>query len=199
MLDSIVSAGASFVGGLMNQRAADKRWRSMMKHLKAVEAWQRQNLATATNSIQGSLQAFQSDPRRAKVRAEWDRLLENPSSLTDEYVSSVKQNALSGSAKGAAASSKRLSADAQRRGVGNSPYISTLQGALFSNANRDAQNLSASIDQGAAKQRFDDKKEVLAGYQQYTDDDLSREYGYSKDLAQLLGSVNYGNSLAMAG
>lgn len=197
MLETALGLLGQGIGGIFAMKSANSRFNKILQHLKQVESWQRQNLATGIGNIQASKQAFENDPRRARMRSEWESLMSNPSALTDGMVSSTKQNALSGTARQVAGSSRALSADAQRRGLGNSPLAAALQGNLYAQGNRDFQDLSANIDMEAAKQRQADKERVLAGYENYVQSDLDRAYGYSKDLAGLLGSVQYGNSMAL--
>lgn len=199
MLEALLTGGLGLVGGLINGAAQRKRQRQMMQHLREVEAWQRQNLASGIGSIQAGKQAYMADPGRAKIKSTWDALMENPSSLTDAAVSSTKQNALSSNAKNYSEGSRRLKQNAQRAGLGGSGFASTLDSALFSDTNRNAQNLAAQIDTNAAKTRFDDKNKVLAGYSAWNEQDQENLYGFNKDIASLLGSISYGNSLAMTG
>ena len=199
MFEELLTGGLGLIGSLINGAAQRKRQAQMMAHLREVEAWQRSNLASGIGAIQGAKQAYMADPNRAKVASEWQKLMENPSSLTDAAVSSTKQNALSSSAANYAEGSRRLKQNAQKAGLGGSGYLATLDSGLFQQASRDENNLAANIDTQAAKTRFDDKNKVLSGYQNWTDQDLSTQYGFSKDIASLLGGIQYGNSLAMTG
>lgn len=199
MFEELLTGGLGLIGSLINGAAQRKRQAQMMAHLREVEAWQRSNLASGIGAIQGAKQAYMADPNRAKVASEWQKLMENPSSLTDAAVSSTKQNALSSSAANYAEGSRRLKQNAQKAGLGGSGYLATLDSGLFQQASRDENNLAANIDTQAAKTRFDDKSKVLSGYQNWTDQDLSTQYGFSKDIASLLGGIQYGNSLAMTG
>ena len=199
MLDELLGAGLGFIGNLINGDAQRRRQDQMMEHLKQVEAWQRNDRASAINAIQASKAAWQNDPGRAKVKAGWDKLLENPSALTDAAVSQTKASALSSNAMNYAEGSRRLAANAQRNGVGNSGYVSALDSALFEGSNRDAQNLSSSIDLSAAKTRKSDSDAALKGYSDWNNSELDKEYSFTKDTAGILSNTQYGNSLALTG
>lgn len=199
MLEALLGGALKFGTDLINQSAANKRYKQMMQHLREVENWQKSNLAQGLATLQSGRQEYLADPGRAKTKASWDALLENPSSLTDEAVSATKASALSSNAKNFAEGSRRLKANAQRSGIGNSGYVSALDNALFSTTSRDAGNLSARIDLDAAKTRQADKERVLKGYSDWNSGELDRAYQFDRDITNTLAGVQYGNSLAMTG
>lgn len=194
-----LGAGLGFIGNLMNNAAAERRQKQMMDHLREVEAWQRNDRATALTAVSAARQKFQQDPNRAKVRSKWNARLENPSALTDEAVSSTKANALSSNALNFAEGSRRMKVNAQRAGIAGSGFTSALDSAFFQGANRDAQNLSANIDLGAAKTRKADADKALAEYTDFNNSELDREYSFTRDANSILSGTQYGNSLALTG
>lgn len=199
MLGELLGIGGSILGGILNNNAANSRMKKMLRHIREVMAWQRQNLATAQTELRAGRAEYENDPRRAKLGQAWQDLLDNPSALTPEIVSSIKQNAITSTAKQASETQRRTAANVQRRGLGNSPIGAILDASISRGASQDVQNLVAGIDKDAALQRRKDEMQVLSGYTDWTTSDMDRRYQFSKDIAGLLGSVNYGNSAALTG
>jgi hypothetical protein len=172
MLGDVLGGIFGFAGSLFAQSAADRRMKKMMAHMREVMAYQRGNIAQAQGSLQGGKQRWEADPRRAKIRSEWEKLLASPSAFTPEFQSSLKQTAVSGIGRDTADTSKRMAASAQRHGIGNSPYAAQMQAGLYRGASQDKANASTAIDVLGEKTRKADYERVFGGYSDWTNDDL---------------------------
>lgn len=199
MLEELLGLGGGILSSIINGNAQQKRYKQMLRHLREVEAWQKNNLAQGIGALAGGRQAYLNDPRRATELSGWQNLMANPSAMTPEFVSTQKQAALSGAATQAGAADRRLSAVGQAQGLGSSPYLAAIRAANYARSGRDALDISAGIDTKAAVQRKSDEKSVLSGYSDWLSHDQETQYGFSRDIASLLGGIQYGSSLGMTG
>jgi hypothetical protein len=194
-LVGLLGVGSSLVGGILGNREQAKRRKEAMRWARRLLSMQNRDFAAAFQQIKGAQGQYENDPRRATLKAEWDKRMAQPDLITPEMLSLMKNQSYDQAARESGDSGSSLREMLQRQGMSGSGYGAGLQAAQQSRSFGRHAGISTRMDMEAAQKNRAARDDTLAGYQDFAMSDLARQLGFSESLASLYGSKQYGNSM----
>lgn len=194
----IAGLGASLIGSMQQAKEARRRFNAMRRAAQMLQQRQDAEFATARNELRGAQAAYESDPARLSLRQQWEERLKNPTILDPAQISLMKAQGMDRAGANASGQITALREQAQRAGLRGSPLAVGAEASLRSRSFGRNQAISNDLDLGAAKANREYEDSLRRGYADFTFSDLDRRSSFAQQLAQMLGSRQYGESALLA-